>query len=73
MEWAIYEKLYMDDDIGKEIHRKVDLDDVFNSFVQIRRLVEAEKEDDLKNKVDRIKHYQYGIVVEYKGVPCYKI
>ncbi len=63
----------MEDDIGKEIHRKVDLDDVFNSFVQIKRSGEGEKEDHSKNKVDRIKHYQYGTVVESKGVPCYKI
>ena len=30
--WIIYAKTYFEEDIGKEIHRKMDLLDVFCSF-----------------------------------------
>ena len=32
VDWIIYAKTYFEEDIGKEIHRKMDLLDVFCSF-----------------------------------------
>lgn len=38
LDWAIYSKEYTDDDIGKDIHKKMDLIDVFNAFSQTKPL-----------------------------------
>ena len=35
-EWVIYSREYTEDDIGKEIHRKMDLSDVMNAFYEAR-------------------------------------
>ena len=36
VDWAIYSKEYTEDDVGKEIHKKMDLNDVFNTFSQTK-------------------------------------
>ena len=35
-ERVIYSKQYTDDDFGKDIHKKVDLNDLFNTFLLIK-------------------------------------
>ena len=32
VDWVIYSREYTEDDIGKDIHRKMELSDVYNSF-----------------------------------------
>ena len=36
VDWAIYSKEYTEDDVGKEIHKKMDLNDVCNAFSQTK-------------------------------------
>ena len=70
IEWAIYEKEYTEQDVGKEIHRKVDLGDVYSSFIHFDKTQEKEKTE---GDINRLNHYKFGTVVEYKGIPCYKV
>ena len=35
-DWAIFSNFYTEDDIGREIHKKMDLSDVFNAFSQTK-------------------------------------
>ena len=36
VDWAIYEKKYTDDDIGRDINRRMDLLDVYSVFSQTK-------------------------------------
>ena len=49
-EWTVYEKDFTEDDIGKEIHRKLELIDVYSSFCDNGKIddetkIEAEEKD----------------------------
>lgn len=34
VDWTIYCKKYTEDDVGKDIHKKMDLNDVYDSFAR---------------------------------------
>lgn len=36
LDWAIYSREYTDEDIGEDIHKKMDLSDVFTAFAQTK-------------------------------------
>ncbi len=73
IEWAIYEKECTEQDVGKEIHRKVDLGDVYASFTHLDKTQEKEKLKYCLGGVNQLRHYEFGTVVEQKGIPCYKV
>ena len=73
VEWVVYEKEYTNDDVGREIHRKVDLGDVYASFSRIEDGEDKGRTKESLNGVSRLKHYRFGQVVQCNGVPCYKV
>ena len=36
VDWTVYSKEYSEDDVGKDIHKKMDLLDVYTSFSQTK-------------------------------------
>ena len=34
VDWAIYSRDYTEDDVGKEIHKKMELSDVYDAFAR---------------------------------------
>ena len=42
VEWVIYEKEYTEEDVGKEINKKMELSDVYASFSQSKRIKETD-------------------------------
>lgn len=70
---AVYSKEYAEDDIGKEINKKMDLTDVFNAFEQTK--VENDEENMRVKELYSLglKKYEFGKIVEKENLPCYKI
>lgn len=74
VEWAIYEKEYTKNDIGEEIHQKMDLFDVFSAFFQTQGPCDEEDTKETQGLVTRrLKRYAFGTMIEIDGVPCFKI
>ena len=46
VDWAIYSKQYTEEDVGKEIHKKMDLADIYTAFTQSR--TSSGEEEDIK-------------------------
>ena len=64
VEWAIYAKEYTDD--GGQIHKKMDLLDVYTAFSQT-------KSDERANQKGNISKYDFGTVITKENLPCYKV
>lgn len=55
LEWSLYEKVYTEDDLGKEIHRKMDLIDVYSAFSQSKP--SEDENSDAGLGVSRVRQY----------------
>ena len=64
IEWAIYENEYFEQDVGKEIHKKADLGDVYNSFSSVKENKEEEKLKYCLGGINQLRHYEFGMIVE---------
>ena len=56
IERAVYERAYTHDDVGREIHKKADLTDVFASFIHINKSGEKAHFDGAHGLI----HYKFG-------------
>lgn len=72
---VLYERQYTRQDLAeeKEVYSKVDLEDIYYSFVssqqQTDEILEMERE-----KPTCVKDYEFGEVIKQEGdIPCYKI
>ena len=60
VDWVIYSNWYTEDDVGQQIHKKMDLMDVYSAFHESRHIDDKAKE----GGVAQLKHYEFGTVVE---------
>lgn len=63
VDWVIYKKEFTQDDIGNDIHRKMDLHDVYNVVNQTRKV--SSKEFEKKYGFEKIKPYQFKSTIMF--------
>ena len=73
LDWAIYSKEYTEDDVGKDIHKKMDLFDIYTGFSRTKPQCDAENMKENENESTKLKKYEFGTIVENKKLACYKI
>lgn len=57
VDWAIYSKEYTEDDYSKDIHKKMDLNDVFNAFSQTKSFNDEENTRMKQIKENELRKY----------------
>lgn len=70
VDWVIYSKEFTEEDIGKDIHKKMDLTDVYCSFSQLQITDDQNAKDQDKMS---IRKYQFGQVIKRDEIPCFSI
>ena len=57
VDWTIYSKEYTDDDVGGEIHKKMDLSDLLAAFMQTKIDCSQENANQKEGDATELKHY----------------
>lgn len=70
---TIYSKRFTEADIGKEIHKRVVLNDLFNSLSSGSSIKSSEHTMQEVGKSDCKWEYNFGEIVHVDQVPCYKV
>lgn len=70
VDWVIYSNEYGDDYVGDEIHKKMNIFDIYTAFSQTKG---QENTTEKEAEMNLLKHYEFGTIVEYEGSSCYKI
>lgn len=70
IESVSYERVYTLEDVGKEIHRNVDLMDIYSAFGQSKEVYEGEK---IEGRESEVAEVSFGVIIKNYGLPCYKV
>ena len=57
VDWIIYSKEYTDDDVGGEIHKKMDLSDLLSAFMQAKTDCSQENANQKEGNALELKRY----------------
>ena len=63
VDWTIYSKEYTEDDVGGEIHKKMDLSNLLSAFSQSQTHFNEGSMEEEKREVEKLKNYEFGTLV----------